>query len=336
MTTTRRSTIAGMTDYTGVPLGDIFSHIGDWRDETVHCVEELRRLDREVEAHQERLDWSDDIREYIAFFIDLLGRYVGDFDRLLRDMPLSVSDAHVEVIRQIYESSRHEEDRCVTFKREHIIRGLKDEKLRWLVDEIYSQSRGMLIDYRDLSNIVPRLRTFVGTVARDYREFEQKFRILYSPAQAQRDFDLWVAEADGITGYSIGVIIIDIDDFKHLNSTWTESVVDRAILAPVQQLIRGMSLQKGAAYRHGGEEFLVILPNCSLEETSAFAEKIRQSIEAQYFAIDTLSTARLTVSAGVAAWPTHGTTLDRVIEVANQAEHAAKVAGKNCVHTHPA
>jgi diguanylate cyclase (GGDEF)-like protein len=335
MATRRRALIAGMTDYTGVSLDVIVSHVGAWRDETVRCIEELRRLDGEVDTRREHLDWPDDIREYIAFFIDLLGRYASDFDRLLREMPLSVNDAHVEIVRQIYESASHEESHCVTFKREHIGRRLKDEDLRWLVDEIYGQSRDMLIDYRDLSNVVPRLRTFVGTTARVYRELEQKFRILYSPAQAQRDFDLWVAEAAGIAGYSIGVIFIDIDDFKRLNSAWTESVVDRAILAPLQQLIRGISLQKGAAYRHGGEELLVILPNCSLEEASAFAEKIRRNIEAQDFAIDGHSTVRLTVSAGVAAWPTHGAALDRVVEVANRAEHAAKQAGKNRVHTHP-
>lgn len=327
--------IAGMTDYTGVPLDVIVSHLGAWRDETVRCMEELRRLDGEVDTHQERLDLPDDIREYIAFFLDLLGRYAGDFDRLLREMPLSVSDAHVEIVRQIYESASEEERDCVTFNREHISRRLKDEELRWLVDEIYRQSRSMLIDYRDLSNVAPRLRTFVGTAARVYRELEQKFRILYSPTQAQRDFDLWVAEAAGITGYSVGVIFIDIDDFKRLNTAWTESAVDGAILAPVQQLIRGMSLQKGAAYRHGGEEFLVILPNCGLEEATTFAEKIRRTIETQDFAIDAHSTVRVTVSVGVAAWPTHGATLDRVVEAANGAEHGAKEAGKNRVHTHP-
>lgn len=42
------------------------------------------------------------------------------------------------------------------------------------------------------------------------RELEQKFGILYSAAQEQRDFDLWVLEAAGIPGYSVGVIFLDV------------------------------------------------------------------------------------------------------------------------------
>jgi diguanylate cyclase (GGDEF)-like protein len=312
----------------------ILSHLGAWRDETARCIEELRRLDREVGRCGERLDWPDDIRNYIAFFIDLLGRYASDFDRLLTEMPRSVTNAHVEMVQQIYESASYEENHCITFKREHIERSLKDEELRSLVDEVYSQSRSMLNDYRDLSNVVSRLRTFIGTTPRPHRELEQKFRILYSPAQAKLDFDLWSAEAAGIAGYSIGVIFLDIDDFKRLNSAWTESVVDRTILAPLQQLVRDLSIQKGTAYRHGGEELLVILPNCNLDEAASFAEKMRNTIEAQQFEIDGQGTVRLTVSVGVAAWPIHGRTLEDVIEVANRAERSAKEAGKNRVHTH--
>lgn len=44
----------------------------------------------------------------------------------------------------------------------------------------------------------------------------------------QRDFDLWLSEAPGGTGYSVGVIFLDVDGFKHLNSIFTESVVDRS------------------------------------------------------------------------------------------------------------
>lgn len=141
----------------------------------------------------------------------------------------------MEIVQQIYDSASHEDQHCVRFKSIHIERELRDEGLRWLVDKIYAQSRSMLTDYHNLSNLVPRLHTFVGTAPKIDRELDQKFRILLSPAQEQRDFDLWVTEAAiTVPGYSIGVVFLDIDDFKRLNSEFTEAVVDRTILLVFQ------------------------------------------------------------------------------------------------------
>lgn len=331
MTTRNRSLFAGMTDYTGVPFAAILSHLSDWRDATAASMGILNGLRREVDKYSDGLDRPRDLLGYLDYFIDLFSRYLGDFERLLTELPRGVNDAHVEMVKQIYDGASQEERNCVAFKNEHIECSLKDENLRWLVDDIYAESRQMLIDYKDLSNVVPRLRTFVGTTPKVDRELEQKFRILYSIAQAQRDFDLWIAEASGASTYSTGVIFIDVDEFKSLNSTFTESVVDRDVLPVLQRLIRDLTIHRGGAYRHGGEEFLVILPNSDLEETTAFAEKLRQQVEAQGFQIGDRLCQRLTVSVGVAAWPTHGKTLQLVIEAANRAESMAKKSGRNRV-----
>jgi diguanylate cyclase (GGDEF)-like protein len=330
MATRKRALLAGMTDYTGVPFTDVLSHLSDWRDATADSKNVLSGLRAEVEKYQDGLDRPQDLLEYVDYFVDLFNRYLGDFERLLTELPRSVSEAHVLIVKQIYDSASFEDQNCVTFKREHIQRSLKDEKLRWLVDDIYAESRNMLIDYKDLSNLLPRLRTFVGTTPKVDRELEQKFRILYSIAQGQRDFDLWVAEASGTSTYSTGVIFIDVVDFKSLNSSFTESVVDRDVLSPLQRFIRGLTIHRGGAYRHGGEEFLVILPNSNLEETAAFAEKLRQQVEAQEFRIGE-RLWRLTVSVGVAVWPNHGGTFQLVVEAANRAESEAKKSGRNRV-----
>ena len=164
------------------------------------------------------------------------------------------------------------------------------------------------------------------------REFEQKFRILYSAGQERRDFDLWIAEAAEIDGYSVGVIFMDVDDFKRLNTTFTESVIDRTLLPELQGVVRGLCLHRGAAYRHGGEEFVVLLPNCTLEETSSFAEKLCNHIAAHQFRVEEQAVP-MTVSVGAAVWPLHGGSLEAVIERANRAERTAKEEGKNCVRT---
>jgi diguanylate cyclase (GGDEF)-like protein len=162
------------------------------------------------------------------------------------------------------------------------------------------------------------------------RELEQKFRILYSPTQMQRDFDLWVSEAAEVPGYSVGVIFLDIDGFKQLNTAFTESVVDKTILPDLQRLVAGLCLQRAAAYRYGGEELLILLPNCPLDEVAAFARKVRAQIEATAFRVQDQA-VQITVSVGVAGWPFHGDTLAMVIERANREERTAKEQGKNRV-----
>jgi len=158
----KRDLFAGMTDYTGVSMEDILSHLRDWRDQTLGCIEALLGYVGDVEAHRDQLDSPNDIVRYLEFFVDLFGRYAGDFERLLLELPMGVTEAHVEIVRQIYDSAVLEESRGSRFARDHVETGVEDEGLRWLVDKIYQDSFGMLVDYHDLSNLGPRLRTFVG------------------------------------------------------------------------------------------------------------------------------------------------------------------------------
>ncbi len=331
MITRERALIAGMTDYTGVGADVILTHLQGWRDGTAGCIEKLKMYKSQVDRDRARVDKPQQVLNYIVYFIDLFERYLTDFERLLSEIPNGVTTAHIEIVQQIYKSAITEEHSCVVFKEDHIENSMKDESLRFLLDNIYSESRGMVIDYRDLSNLIPRLRTFVGTVPKFEKELEQKFRILYSLSQAQRDFELWTAQGRDIPGYVLGIVFIDVDDFKSLNSKFTESIVDRAILGPIQHLVRDLVNHRGGAYRHGGEELLVLLPNHDLNETVAFAEKVRSRIELQQFEVEDSDAPRVTVSAGVSAWPACGNTLDAVVQAANKAEHAAKNAGKNCV-----
>ena len=325
-----------MTDYTGVPMEDVLAHLRAWRDDTVGCIEDLRDLEKEVETHRLQFESPDDIVGYVEFFVDLLGRYAGDFDRLLIELPKGVTEGHVEIVQQIHDSAVLEERSWGSrFSRDHVEGGLKDEGVRWLVDRIYQQSAGMLRDYGDLSNLVPRLLTYVGANPKVDSGLEQKFRILRSPDQEELDFGEWAADGSHDPEYSIGVVFFDVDDFKTLNTRFTESIVDRDLLAPFQHLVRDAAMHRGAAYRHGGEEFVVMLPNCGVDQTAAFAETLRARVQARVFVVQEEQEVRLTVSAGVAAWPLHGEMLQTVIAEANMAEHEAKNAGKNRVRAAP-
>jgi hypothetical protein len=158
----KRSIMVGMTNYTGAAFEDILAHPREWRDATIEDIRQLRQLRLQVEANRTRLDRPGVILSFIDHFIGLFPRYLGDFQRLLQELPGGVGERHVEIVRQLYESSDEEQHYCTIFTQRHIDRDLKDEEMRGLLDEIYAVVRGRLNDYQDLSNLRPRLATFVG------------------------------------------------------------------------------------------------------------------------------------------------------------------------------
>jgi diguanylate cyclase (GGDEF)-like protein len=163
------------------------------------------------------------------------------------------------------------------------------------------------------------------------KELEQKFKILLSEPQEQKDFKVWMKKASEF-GYKIAVLFIDIDKFKELNNRYTETKVDQTILPDFQHFLKRLTHQRGEAYRHGGEEFVVILPNHDKDEALRFAEKLLTTFENTIFNVDG-NEEKLTVSIGIAMWPDHGNKYSDVLEAANKAEHLAKEKGGNNVRT---
>jgi len=156
------------------------------------------------------------------------------------------------------------------------------------------------------------------------REREQKFGILSSPGQAERDFKTWT-EANRQFDRPVAIIFLDIDHFKALNTKFTETTVDEAILGPFQQLLVRICSGRGEAYRHGGDEFLVLLRNCGLREAGEFAERLRTTLAEASFPVGE-EAVRVTISAGAASWPAHGDLYRDVLRAANVAKAKAKEA----------
>ena len=162
----------------------------------------------------------------------------------------------------------------------------------------------------------------------EVKELEQKFKILWSAPQAERDFH------DSVSEVKVGsLLFVDVDHFKEINTRFTEATVDRTILTAIQHLLRQGVLGRGTAYRQGGEEFLVLLPNQTKPEAQLFAERLCDEVRATPFSIDE-ETVHTTVSVGVAGWPDDGGDFASVLQAANDAEHAAKKEGRDrvCVH----
>jgi diguanylate cyclase (GGDEF)-like protein len=128
----------------------------------------------------------------------------------------------------------------------------------------------------------------------------------------------------------VACLYIDIDNFKAINTAHTETRVDQTVLPALQHTLERLVRHRGCAYRHGGEEFLILLPNHDRGETHDFAEKVRRTVADTTLTVEN-TPITVTVSIGIALWPAHGQTFDEVVLAANRAKNVAKAEGRNRV-----
>jgi diguanylate cyclase (GGDEF)-like protein len=136
------------------------------------------------------------------------------------------------------------------------------------------------------------------------------------------------------TGSSVGVIMLDVDHFKQVNDQHGHITGDE-ILKHLGQLLQHNTRGEDIACRYGGEEFILILPNTSLKDTLRKAETIRQLVETEIMLKHVEGAVRITLSAGVAAYPESGADLELVLQAADNALYQAKKQGRNRVICDP-
>jgi diguanylate cyclase (GGDEF)-like protein/PAS domain S-box-containing protein len=132
--------------------------------------------------------------------------------------------------------------------------------------------------------------------------------------------------------HSVGIIMLDIDHFKQFNTNYGHDggdVLLRAVGAFLQNQVRGDDI----ACRYGGEEFTLILPGASLEDTQRRAEQVRRDVQHIRIEHNGQSLDTITMSLGVAAFPRCGRDDETVIKAADQALFQAKADGRNKVVT---
>jgi diguanylate cyclase (GGDEF)-like protein len=126
----------------------------------------------------------------------------------------------------------------------------------------------------------------------------------------------------------IGLVMLDVDNFKQVNDTYGHQVGDH-VLREVARVLRTESREVDEPARYGGEELAVILPAADLEGAYGLAERVRAGIESLTIAIDGGDPLRVTASFGVAALPESAHDQGSLIAAADAALYSAKRTGKN-------
>ena len=134
-------------------------------------------------------------------------------------------------------------------------------------------------------------------------------------------------------GHPVAVILADLDHFKKVNDRHGHLAGD-AVLEECARRIQASIRSHDMAARYGGEELVVLLPNCDLETAVHRAEKIRQAL-AQHPVETPAGPVNITCSLGVGATNGHNTSAQDLVEMADLALYAAKRNGRNRVGTLP-
>lgn len=135
-----------------------------------------------------------------------------------------------------------------------------------------------------------------------------------------------ISRAQRHDGVKVALLFIDLDGFKPINDTYGHDIGDR-LLVEVANRIRGIVRSEDTVARHGGDEFIVALPNVSpTTESTVVIEKLLQTLSAPYRIQD--MELHISASIGLALYPDHGTNVETLLKKSDAAMYAAKLAGR--------
>ncbi|MFS2126489.1 diguanylate cyclase [Pseudomonas sp. Pseusp97] len=180
--------------------------------------------------------------------------------------------------------------------------------------------------YREAAAIRKALLTGVGLMQQKLGQLSQEAQSDALTGLANRRALGVALEALQQSGVSYSVLAVDIDHFKRVNDTWGHDAGDEA-LRRVAAVLRDSSRTGDLACRAGGEEFVLLLPQTSLETATGIAERIRQSVEITQIP----EVGLVTLSVGVAELGPLAQTPDAVLKLADKRLYSAKQAGRNRV-----
>jgi two-component system chemotaxis family response regulator WspR len=131
---------------------------------------------------------------------------------------------------------------------------------------------------------------------------------------------------------SVGLLVVDIDFFKHFNDSYGHLAGDDCLRAVAREMATCATRPLDLVARFGGEEFAVVLPNMQLEGVLVVGERIRAVVERLEIVHGTQALGNVTISIGAAfTEDPHSIDEAALFEIADQALYKAKERGRNRV-----
>jgi diguanylate cyclase (GGDEF)-like protein len=123
-------------------------------------------------------------------------------------------------------------------------------------------------------------------------------------------------------GSPLSLVVLDVDHFKDVNDTLGHQAGD-SVLRDVGRALTANTKASDLPARYGGDEFVVLLPDCSGPDSLSVAERLRAAVAAE------MTTIKVSVSAGTASLPENAEEGGRLVAAADAALYEAKGAGRD-------
>jgi diguanylate cyclase (GGDEF)-like protein/PAS domain S-box-containing protein len=205
---------------------------------------------------------------------------------------------------------------------------------------------GRLMIFRDISErkqVEKRLRYVndrqqsqlieIGVLQSKLREqaIRDPLTNLFNRRYLEETLDHEIARASR-EGYSICIMMIDLDHFKKVNDTYGHEAGDK-VLKAIAATLAAETRRGDFACRYGGEEFVIVMPNMDNQVAYERAEKLRNTLNSLYIPYGIYSLT-ITISMGIASYPANGQTREAILRAADKAMYAAKEAGRDHIRSY--
>jgi diguanylate cyclase (GGDEF)-like protein len=129
---------------------------------------------------------------------------------------------------------------------------------------------------------------------------------------------------------ALSVILMDLDHFKRFNDTFGHEAGD-LLLREIGSLLKSSVRGGDIPCRFGGEEFLLVMPEATGETAQQRAEQLREKIKQLALEYQGQPLGRVTMSLGIAVYPSHGHAATDIVRAADRALYRAKAEGRDRV-----
>lgn len=256
-----------------------------------------------------------------------------------RQKPVQVHDAYRGLLKRVLIDQRREQAEAIDVPLQKAVDG---QLIRMLRRELFTLELLMSAPWfhETVALRLPRLTDYLSIrhaeaalpeppVLRP-REYDEKFHILEAPSLFLPDLAYYRRRC-AFRDAPIAVAYLDIDDFKAFNTRHTETQVDLDLLNPFMEAIEAQVFSHGHAYRFGGDEYLLTLPNMDQRWAVGFLRALQARIAGQsYRGIPRPPT----VSIGLVVVSVDCSLTDREVQArANSAKNHAKATSKGSIAT---
>ncbi len=323
--------------------------------------ENLRQVINRLKLHEvmHTGDWSPE-RAVLHFFsrpesflsvedvAESLNHYLDLFFQIEKHVLYSSEFEISKDLKSIFDLNQHRQIRINRFLKDSsgLIFGLRFEKDRFHFLVKGGQNKFSYLVVRNksmfaineiisdyLSNV---LRTSLSIIA-DSRKREHILNLsltdevtgLFNQRKLLEDLSYYISRYS-IEKKGFSLLFIDIDYFKNVNDQYGH-IVGSQLLVDMATVVKAQLRSNDLVYRYGGDEFIVLLPSSTVEDSKKIAIRISEAVKSAEFKIDSEIKYKLSLSIGIAEYPNDASSAKSIIEFADKMMYLSKKSGRGKV-----